>query len=136
MQRSHWEVQAWCQLNPPLYGITKHFYFFPQWPSRNTFSSLFGDIYCRVELVYSGAGVVHVKGKTCSIGVLVGTDVRTFCFQTVAVCLLTKQIEELGAKTAQVTILDHPSQNLQNIYFPAMLQWPNELYHVANTLFL
>ena len=41
-------------------------------------------------------------------------------------------IEELGAKTAKVTILDQPSQNLRIIYFPAMLQWPNESYHVAN----
>ena len=32
------------------------------------------------------------------------------------------KIEELGAKTALVTILDQPSQNLQIIYFPAMLQ--------------
>ena len=31
-------------------------------------------------------------------------------------------IEELGAKTAKVTILDQPWQNLQIIYFPAMLQ--------------
>ena len=30
--------------------------------------------------------------------------------------------EELGAKTAEVTILEQPSQNLQIIYFPAMLQ--------------
>ena len=44
--------------------------------------------------------------------------------------------EELGAKTAQVKILDHPLQNLQNSYFPAMLQWPNESYYVANTFFL
>ena len=40
-------------------------------------------------------------------------------------------IKELGAKTALVTILDYPSQNLQIIYFPAMLQWPNESYHVG-----
>ena len=33
-------------------------------------------------------------------------------------------------------ILDHPSQNLKIIYFPAMLQWPKESYYVANTLFL
>ena len=45
-------------------------------------------------------------------------------------------IEELGAKTAKVTILDHPSQNIQIIYLLAMLQWPNESYYVANTLFL
>ena len=38
--------------------------------------------------------------------------------------------EELGV------ILDHPSQNLQIIYFLAMLQRPNESYHVANTLLL
>ena len=76
---------------PTLVGITKHF--FPQWPSGNTFPSLFGDIYCRVELVYSGADVVRVKpGKICSIGVLVSTDARTFCFETVTTCLLTKQI--------------------------------------------
>ena len=37
-------------------------------------------------------------------------------------------IEELGARTALVTILDHSSENLQIIYFPAMLQWPNESY--------
>ena len=37
---------------------------------------------------------------------------------------------------AKVTILDHPSQNLQIIDFPATLQRPNESYYVANTLFL
>ena len=42
--------------------------------------------------------------------------------------------EELGAKTAlEVTILDHPSQSLQITYFPAMLQWPNDSYYVADT---
>ena len=38
-----------------------------------------------------------------------------------------------------MTILDHPSQNLEIIYFPAMLQrnqWPKESCYVANTLFL
>ena len=32
-------------------------------------------------------------------------------------------------------ILDHPSQNHQIVYFPVMLQRPDESYHVANTLF-
>ena len=32
--------------------------------------------------------------------------------------LLQLSVEELGAKPAKVTILDHPSQNLKTIYFP------------------
>ena len=44
--------------------------------------------------------------------------------------------EELGAKTAQVTILDHPSQKLKIIYLPALLQWLKDSCYVANTLFL
>ena len=35
-----------------------------------------------------------------------------------------------------VMVLDHPSQNLKNICFPAMLQWPKESCYVANTLIL
>ena len=35
---------------------------------------------------------------------------------------LVHVFEELGAKMALVTILDHPSQNLEIIYFLAMLQ--------------
>ena len=35
---------------------------------------------------------------------------------------LNCKFEELGAKMAEVTILEQPSQNLQIIYFPALLQ--------------
>ena len=33
-------------------------------------------------------------------------------------------------------ILDHPSQNLEIIYVPAMLQWPEDSCYVVNMLFV
>ena len=35
-----------------------------------------------------------------------------------------------------MAILDNPSNDLEIIYLPAMLQWPKDSCYVANTLFL
>ena len=57
-----------------------------------------------------------------------------FCLRVSARALSV--IEEVSAKTAKATILDHPSQSLKIIYFPATPKWSKESCNVANTLLL